>query len=101
MKTILLGGPHDGQIVDVRKTQSTWMRDGHRYWRLMMEGTSVFASTDVLLHEVHPLIVQKLVELAELKQQVAGALGDTESTELNPNEAKQVQLNKQDGKNYA
>jgi len=83
MKTILLGGPHDGQIVDVAKALCTlelFRGDTiHRYYRVMTEGIAVFASTDLNPNEVYPLIAQKLVELAELKQQVAGALGGTDA----------------------
>ena len=80
MKTILLGGPCDGQMIDVSKAQCTWvMEDGHKYYRVMTEHVAVFASINVVPHDVYPLIAQKLVELAELKQQVAGALGGTET----------------------
>ena len=81
MKTILLGGPHDGQIVDVPKARcDLTMLSGdleYRYYRVITKHIAVFASVEFTVDEVYPLIVQKLVELAELKQQIAGALGGT------------------------
>lgn len=76
MKTILLGGPCDGQIVDVPKAQcNLTVGEGHKYYRVMTEGVAIFATTETDPNEVYPLIAHKLVELAELKQQVAGMLG--------------------------
>ncbi len=89
MKTILLGGPHDGQILDVSKAQHNLiMDDEHIYYRVITKHIAVFASVEFTVDEVYPLIAQKLVELAELKQQIAGALGGTENKPVTKEGAK-------------